>query len=232
MSNEKKQIKHIDIVTGYSLWSEEYDTFQNPMIFMADWALSQHVLDVQKKVVLELGCGTGRNLSTFSHQGFSSFTGLDGSTGMLEKAQKKSDDKNVTWIHADLCQPLPFSDNQFDVVLVSLVLEHIFDLQGIFSEVHRVLKNYGTFRILEIHESMTSKGIKAHFIQGVTQYELPSFSHTESEFIEILKKFHFTISSVTSWYPNQMMTEKIPKIKKHIGSAMIIDVCALKQVQL
>lgn len=229
MSNAKINSKSIKTFDGYNLWAKEYDTFKNPMIAMTDLALSQHPLEVQNKAVLELGCGTGRNFSKLSRQGFSSFVGLDGSPGMLEEAQKKNNGSNVSWIHADLFESLPFSENQFDVVLVSLVLEHIKDLKHIFSEVHRVLKNHGTFRILEIHEEITSKGTKAHFQLGGIEYELPSFTHTESEFVELLAEFDFCLSSVTNWYPNQQIIEELPKVKKHFGSAMVLDVNAWKR---
>lgn len=86
---------------------------------------------VKDKKVIDIGCGFGANKSIVENAGghwvgvepYESYDGI---------------------IKAD-AQSLPFDDDEFDVVIMDAVLEHIPDVGKAFSEVSRVLKNNGVF---------------------------------------------------------------------------------------
>lgn len=85
--------------------------------------------------ILEIGGGTGLQAKQLSELGFKVETiDLPQSTYSEDRVfpVKEYDGKNI-----------PFPDDSFDVVFSSNVLEHIFDLDGIFSEFIRVLKPDG-----------------------------------------------------------------------------------------
>lgn len=66
-------------------------------------------------------------------------TAVDFSAGMLSVARDKAGERNVNFQQANLPERWPFQQEQFDLVVFSLVLEHIQDLYGVFYEGSRVL---------------------------------------------------------------------------------------------
>jgi SAM-dependent methyltransferase len=101
-----------------------------------------------KKVrVLEIGCGTGANLSFFDNEKIKSF-GCDGSSVAINKAKKliKKRKGLSKAIIADLTN-LPFKNNSFDFVfdIECLYCNDLSGTQSILNEVIRVLKKRGVF---------------------------------------------------------------------------------------
>lgn len=102
--------------------------------------------------VLEVGCGSGVNsafLSKMSHRVIATdLPYYDGSTHTLGMAVAKElldniDVKNVTLVSCS-GEGLPFSDNTFDLVFSSSVLEHIDDKEKALKEMVRVTKPGGS----------------------------------------------------------------------------------------
>ena len=76
-----------------------------------------------------------------------------------------------------------YRSNFYDVVICSLVLEHIEDLFFIFSEAYRILKESGEFFINEYHPYKQYQGKKAFFQKNGKKVDLESYVHDVSEFI-------------------------------------------------
>ena len=87
--------------------------------------------------ILDVGCGTGSDLTFFSQ--FGKTVGLDLSPVAIDYCHKRGF-PNVKLANA---LSLPFSDNTFDVVALLDVLEHIDDDIAVLKEAHRVLKPGG-----------------------------------------------------------------------------------------
>lgn len=93
--------------------------------------------------ILEVGCGRGFYTSTLSklypsHQ----VCGVDISRKYLSVAKKKIKKQNALLIQAD-AEHLPFSNNTFNRIIISEVLEHLTEDQKALSEIFRVLKPNG-----------------------------------------------------------------------------------------
>ena len=89
--------------------------------------------------ILEVGCGTGRFSIEVSRWG-SIITALDPSLSMLEELKRIIGTKNkIRLIHGSGYE-LPFKDNTFDGCICINVLSHIPNYEGVFTEIHRVLK--------------------------------------------------------------------------------------------
>jgi SAM-dependent methyltransferase len=89
--------------------------------------------------VLDLGCRDGA--LTREYTGGNEVVGVDADREALAEAEKLGIE--TRW--ADLDQPLPFEDASFDVVVAGELLEHLRDPRRLVAEVHRVLRNGGTF---------------------------------------------------------------------------------------
>jgi ubiquinone/menaquinone biosynthesis C-methylase UbiE len=104
--------------------------------------------------VLEIGCGTGTLSLTAKQKAGSSgkVFGIDIIPGMIEASQRKAAQAKIDiTFQLGSINDIPFSENQFDVVMCSFMIFHVSD--GVrrkgFTEIHRVLKPNGRLLIVE-----------------------------------------------------------------------------------
>jgi ubiquinone/menaquinone biosynthesis C-methylase UbiE len=94
--------------------------------------------------VLEIGCGTGRNLPLYGRD--AAPVGVDADRGVLRAARRRA--PGVPLVVARV-EALPFRAGVFDTVVSGLVLCSVGDpLRGL-AEVKRVLARDGTLRVIE-----------------------------------------------------------------------------------
>ena len=94
--------------------------------------------------LLDLGCGTGRNLALFD--GRVRAVGLDPCWDSLRRARRRA--PGALFVHAR-AEMLPFRAGVFDTVTSGLVFCSIDDPAGGLGEVRRVLRSGGSLRMLE-----------------------------------------------------------------------------------
>lgn len=112
--------------------------------------LLQETLKVRKSdsaiSILDVGCGTGANLPMLSQvagvEGH--VTALDYSPLALEFAHHHLKDSSINLLRSDATH-LPFASEQFDIVTMLDVLEHVEDDGAAVREIYRVLKPGGAF---------------------------------------------------------------------------------------
>lgn len=206
---------------GYNIWAPDYDDFDNPMIFLEQKAFENLNFKFENASVLDLGCGTGRNALKILKYNVESYTGVDFSQGMLGKAiakTKEYKDKSA-FIKHDLSIKLPFEDNSFDIVILTLVLEHIKDLNFLYSEVKRVSKVNAIMYIAEMHPFMFLKNAQAHFTDPGTgeQYTLGSVKRVMSDYINPAINNGLKLKNIQEYIVDRESMEILPKLKKHEG---------------
>lgn len=126
-------------------FAQEYDQFyqtsSGQAVDKAEKALiSELLLQVDSREMLELGCGTGHWTAFFIEKGFR-VTAVDQSAAMLEQAQKKGISK-VQWINADAAH-LPFPDQRFELITAITLFEFAENRNALFNEIDRLLKPGG-----------------------------------------------------------------------------------------
>ncbi len=116
--------------------------------------------------ILDLATGTA-DLPIMMHQSsLKNITGVDLSAGMLEIGKLRLEKlglANTIILQQGDSENLPFEENNFDAITVSYGLRNYENLEKGLTETHRVLKNNGTFLILE-----TSVPQSFPFKQGYT----------------------------------------------------------------
>lgn len=212
----------IDLEQGYDLWSPDYDAFENPMVLMAEHALRAMLPDLKGKDVLELGCGTGRNLAFMAGLGARRLAGLDLSQGMLDKAGQAIAGHDALLLKHDLTQPIPLPRESQDLVLLCLVLEHLPDVLHAHEEAYRLLRPGGSLMICEIHPFLTASGVGAHFkdAQG-REHRLPSYTHSISSLLNKALEAGFAVKQVWEWLPDAVLRARSPKMRKHDGRPLL-----------
>lgn len=105
--------------------------------------------DVTGLRVLDAGCGAGPLAEALIRKG-AVVSGFDLSSAMVDLARERlgaDADLRV----ADLGAPLPYPDNEFDLVVVSLALHYVEDWASALAELRRVIKVGGRLLVSIIH---------------------------------------------------------------------------------
>ena len=136
-----------------------YDSYMRKMTFGRERALREMTLDLAQVKpgdwVLEVGCGTGTlALAAKQRVGPSGKVfGIDIIPGMIELSQRKAAQATVdVTFQLGSIDEIPFSANQFDVVMGSFMIFHMSEMvrrKGI-AEIHRVLKPQGRLLVLDL----------------------------------------------------------------------------------
>ncbi|WP_370941978.1 class I SAM-dependent methyltransferase [Amycolatopsis sp. cg5] len=93
--------------------------------------------DVTGRRILDAGCGSGPLFAALRDRG-AVVTGFDASAGMVALARRRLGTEADLRV-ADLADPLPFADGEFDDVVLSLVLHYLRDWGPALAELRRVL---------------------------------------------------------------------------------------------
>ena len=194
---------------AYNAWSETYDSVENKTRDLEARSLREMVSG-ENLDILEIGCGTGKN-TEFLQTKAKKLIGADFSAEMLERAEAKITAENVEFRQLDLRETWDFADDSFDLITCSLALEHIENLDFVFSEANRVLRENGRFYFGELHPFKQYLGTKARFETGAGVFELECFVHHVSEFFEVAAKNNFEIVELKEWFDDDDKTQ-IPRL--------------------
>jgi SAM-dependent methyltransferase len=105
--------------------------------------VAPHVQDQHPKVILDLGCGTGRFSEALAARFNAEVIGVDPSRKMLEQARRKRRDSRVRY-QLGCSERIPLPNNSVDLIFMSMVFHH-FDNPGLaVRECGRVLRQGGT----------------------------------------------------------------------------------------
>lgn len=104
----------------------------------------RHTLDGLQGRILEVGCGTGRNLPLYPEEAW--VVGLEPDPGLLARARRRAPDPPLVVGRAE---HLPFPDAAFDTVVSSLVFCSVDDPDEGLAAIHRLLPDTGELRMLE-----------------------------------------------------------------------------------
>ena len=155
------------VQTGYDQIVLEYAkrnhaTMADNLVALAQ-GLIQHV--GKNGHMVEIGCGTGRDMAWFESQG-TTVTGIDLSMGMLRYAREKVD--------GNLCSMnmryLGFCNSCFDGAWCCASLLHLPKVEAVFAiqEIRRILK-LGGMLVLSVQEG-NSEGWEESYVSGVKRF--------------------------------------------------------------
>jgi SAM-dependent methyltransferase len=143
---------------AYDGWAPSYDG-PNTLFDFEEPALLPILDSLPPGDALDVACGTGRITSYLAAHGHR-VSGYDSSPGMVAMARDKLPE--IPFAVADV-RDLPVPDGSADLVVCTLALAHVPDLDPVFAEVARVLRPAGSFVVSD------SRG---QFI-GSDRYPLP-----------------------------------------------------------
>lgn len=195
---------------AYDKWSEQYDTNVNKTRDLEAVALREILADHTFESILEVGCGTGKN-SQWLITKTKKLVGADLSEEMLAKAKEKLSSSDATFVQADITQTWDFTQEKFDLITFSLVLEHIENLDFVFSEASKKLSPNGRVYLGELHPFKQYSGSKARFETAEGQTIVPCYTHNISDFTNTALSHGLKIEEIHEFFDENDRTN-IPRI--------------------
>ena len=190
----------MNIATAYSDWSPRYDSEIN-LTRDLDAVVTRRLAGSGPfPLVVEAGCGTGKNTRHFSQIG-SAVHALDFSSGMLDLARRNVAAPNVLYREADLTSTWPCCTGAADLVSFNLVLEHIERLDAVLGEATRVLRPGGRVLVSELHPFKQYQGSQARFTttEGA-EFKVPAFTHHVSDYLRAALGGGLRLVQLDEWW--------------------------------
>lgn len=189
----------MNIQNAYDEWSGTYDGDENRTRDLDRDVTRSRLGGLHFDSILEIGCGTGKNTSFLAGIG-NTVRAVDFSQGMLARAREKVKAENVRFSILDITRPWGFGSDSFDLIVCNLVLEHIQDLQQIFSEAARTLRLGGSFFLNELHPFRQYEGTRARFYRSEEKVEVDAFIHHTSDFLKAARQNHLSLVSLDEYW--------------------------------
>jgi malonyl-CoA O-methyltransferase len=182
----------MNIQSAYNNWSSTYDEAVNLTRDLDFEVMTKTFNSAKFNSILEIGCGTGKNTELLYHIAKKVYA-IDFSEAMILKAKEKIKSENVFFSVADITNRWLTQDGFVNLITCNLVLEHIENLDFVFSEAHRCLYKHGSFFISELHPFRQYEGTKANFERDGTKIEIEAFVHHISDFLDAANKNGFKL---------------------------------------
>ena len=154
----------VDVRTGYGEWVATYEnTVEDTMdltlldrLARPDWPSVHRAAD--------LGCGTGRTGAWLHAQGVNTIDGVDLTPQMLEVARTRQVHRHL--VEADVTAT-GLTEGSYDLVVTSLVDEHLDTLGPLYAEAWRIAAPEASFVLVGYHPHfMMNAGMPTHFDGG------------------------------------------------------------------
>ncbi len=181
-------------VDAYNIWAEIYDNDQDNLILHYDNIILKELIskiELKDKIIFDFGCGTGRNWPLLLDKNPIKVIGCDISQKMLYKLKEKypnaeiykSKDLELQFLQANTC----------DTIISTLVIAHITDIEKMFSQWDRVLKNKSDIIITDFHPELLAKGGVRTFKKGRDLIAVENYFHSIKTIEEILLHYRFKV---------------------------------------
>ena len=182
------------VVEAYDIWAENYDSQPGNLMLDLDELVFSELLTntpIKDKQVADIGCGTGRHWNRIFGEAPATLTGFDVSPGMLDKLVIKFP-MAKTQVIADN-KFAAIADGLYDVIVSTLTVAHIENLEEALAAWCRILKPKGELIITDFHPNALASGGKRTFKHGKGHIAVQNFVHTTESIKAILLKNGFEL---------------------------------------
>ncbi len=177
---------------GYKIWAESYDDEKDNLMLYYDEIIFSKLLNMTNcyaKTILDFGCGTGRNWHELVLHHPARIIGSDISPEMLTMLKNKFTGAETYLINDNKLDFL--KKNECDLIISTLVISHIKDIENLFNQWDIVLKDSGEIIITDFHPDLFSKGGARTFKFKEKSYKIANYIHAISEIEKILNRLNF-----------------------------------------
>jgi ubiquinone/menaquinone biosynthesis C-methylase UbiE len=183
-----------EAVAAYDLWAPAYDCQpDNLMLYLDEEVFDQllHLVSLENKVVIDIGCGTGRHWKKMLDRGPAQLVGYDVSDGMLTELKKKFPGAQVQIATDNILSGV--RDESVDVLVSTLTIAHIEDIESCFAAWRRVLKTGGSILLTDFHPVILANGGKRDFTIEKQHIVIRNYVHPLSRIKALAVKNNFEV---------------------------------------
>lgn len=125
----------------------------SPNLVMENPAFLQALGDVQGLDIVDLGCGDGTFAAECADAGCRSYTGLDASAGMIERARASAPRASF---QQSTMEDAALGRSIYDVVVSRMALHYVSNIGEVFAEAKRGLRRNGRIVFSVVHPTITA----------------------------------------------------------------------------
>lgn len=188
------QKRETEATLAYDLWSKNYDDQPDNLMLALDeeiFTVLLNSIDIENKIVVDIGCGTGRHWEKLLDEKPDKLIGLDVSEGMLNKLQKKFPEAVTYKISDNLLLNIP--EASIDIIISTLTIAHLENLEETLNAWFRILKPLGEIIITDFHPLALANGGKRTFEKDKIQIIIKNFVHPIESIKQISNKHGGTL---------------------------------------
>ena len=197
---------------AYNLWADKYDHQPDNLMLSLDSSIFEELLNdvnIKDKILIDIGCGTGRHWNDLIKLEPMSISGYDVSIEMLSILKQKFPSYQA--IHLTTLE-INRPNNSCDVIISTLTIAHIQNMKAALLEWHRVLRPGGEMIITDYHPDALKKGGNRTFQYHGKIIAVKNYIHSITSIIKYAKQLDMDIirlterkidQSVKSWYEKQ-----------------------------
>ena len=162
--------------TAYAMWADTYPPYaHNPLMALEQRTMLSLLPDVGGLTVVDAGCGSGRYLLELRDRGADPI-GIDLSAEMLARAATIT----PMVIRGNICA-MPIESMMADLVVCSLALGDVPDLELALCELARVLRPGGRIMYSVVHPVGAAEGWSRTFAAAGRQFAIDTYWHTAED---------------------------------------------------
>ncbi|SDI30714.1 class I SAM-dependent methyltransferase [Chryseobacterium jejuense] len=156
---------------------------------------------IKDKTILDMGCGLGHQVRELLKQNPKQITGLDISQKMLNEAQSRTSSSIVEWVCSAL-EDFDFGINRFDLVISSMTLHYIENLDTLFQKIYDGLNAGGQFLFSMEHPICTAALKPWQELNGEKYWPINHYSEEtlrkQDWFVKNVEKYHHQLSTIVN----------------------------------
>jgi ubiquinone/menaquinone biosynthesis C-methylase UbiE len=185
------QKKETEAVEAYDNWALSYDNQPDNLMLALDEALINKIFDATdftSKIIADIGCGTGRYWKKILDRKPARLLGYDVSERMLDMLTQKYPDAETFLLTNNRLKEL--KDESCDIVISTLTVAHIKNIEEALHEWARVLKPGGEMIITDFHPDALAKGAKRTFRHNDEPVIIRNYVHSTEKLKRITGQLH------------------------------------------
>jgi ubiquinone/menaquinone biosynthesis C-methylase UbiE len=233
---KKKTAQRLSSTEAYKLWSSFYDKQPDNVVLFLEEKLFREMISsmtIKDKVILDIGCGTGRHWRELLNLNPARLKGIDSSKEMLGKLKSKFQDAEVFVSQNNSLEN--FEDSSFDLIISTLTIGHIKEIEVFFKEWNRVLRTNGEILITDFHPDAFASGMKRTFVFEENLIEVENYLHAIGFLKNIFIKLNWEIISIQESVIDDEVRHLFEKqnyldaYNKHKGKPLILGFKLIKK---